>query len=202
MKRDPSYDVFLSADWSDRDLSQILRHAIEERGLSVFAAVDLQRGENADWEDQVRSALADARVFVLLLTRSSVNSTQVVLELGAALGWGKSIVVLTQGLEPTAIPGPLARLRPRPITEIRSVLDQISAGIHPLTGPQAEALGQSYTALGVSTDQLATDPVALDRLTRRFNRATSVEFSAERVLQELIRLRKMGRLPRLKRAPR
>ena len=48
-----------------------------------------------------------------------------------------------------------------------------------------------------SVDTLATSPAALEKLTREFNKKRGTRLSGESILRELIRLRKLGKLPRM-----
>ena len=156
-------------------------------------------GTDSEFMDAIRSAIAESRVFVAIVSRASMNNAKIAVEIGAAWGWGKSIHFLLSGLSSSDLPGWLARHPHAPITELAAVIDEIVRAIVPLTPEQAEALAEAYNAIGVPTDQLSNRLGSLDELTDRFNRKTMSSYPQERVLQELIRLRKRGRLPRLKR---
>jgi hypothetical protein len=192
-----SYDVFLSSAAADRGVAMVVRRAIEDRGLSVFSAENLKVG--APSEDVIRSAMADARVFVAVLSRLSVNSPSIAIELGAAMAWGKAIYLLLEGIGPAELPNPLLRYRSISVSKLADAIKEIERSIEPVTVEQAGVLSELYAAVGVSTEQLANRPSALDQLTHRFNERLGSSFSPERVLQELIRLRKRGGLPKLNR---
>jgi hypothetical protein len=192
-----SYDVFLSSAAADRGVAMVVRRAIEDRGLSVFSADDLQGG--AGVEDAIRSAMADARVFVAVLSRLSVNSPTIAIELGAAMAWGKAIYLLLEGIGPAELPSALLRYRSIPLSRLAEALREIERSIEPVTEEQARLLAEVYASISVPTDQLASRPSSLDQLTSRFNQRAGTSYSPERVLQELIRLRKRGGLPKLTR---
>lgn len=191
-----SFDVFLSSATADRGVATVVRRAIEDRGLSVFSAWELDRVLT---EDSIRSAMADARIFVALLSRLSVNSPWIAIELGAAMAWGKAIYLLLEGIGPGELPSVLLRYRSIPVAKLEDAIKEIERSIEPISPDQASTLGELYASIGVSTERLATRPTSLDQLTKRFNQKFGTSYSPERILQELIRLRKSGGLPKLKR---
>lgn len=192
-----SYDVFLTYSRIDRGVGEVVRRAFEERGLRVFAdSASVATG--ARWEEATRSAMAESRAFVAILSRASSNSSWITLELGAALAWGKAIYLLLEGITAEALSAPMSSLPSVPIARLREVVDEVERTNLPLSDDEAALLGEVYAAFRVPTDQLPSDPAALDRLSTDFNRRAGRADSPERVLQELLRLRKRGRLPKLK----
>ncbi len=143
--------------------------------------------------------MAESRVFVAILSRSSLPSPWIAMELGAALAWGKSIDLFVEGITESEVPASLAQYRVVPLARLTQILDEIVQSIEPLSDDQIAVLGETYLAVGVPTDQLAARPASLDLLTQRFNRREGTNYSPERILQEVVRLRKQGRLPKLKR---
>jgi hypothetical protein len=199
MKRPSSFDVFLSASQLDRGIADVVRRAFEARGLTVFTPADCSDSTGLIFADTIHSAMADCRAFVVILSRASMNSAWTGVELGAALAWGKSIHVLLEGILPEEVTPVFAQHPLHPMARLRVVVEQVERSITRLTPDQAQTLRDLYLDMGVTTDRLSSDPTALNRLSRRFNRAAATNYSPERILQELIRLRKSGRLPRLKR---
>jgi hypothetical protein len=55
--------------------------------------------------------------------------------------------------------------------------------------------------VGTPADQLSQTPQALRELTNRFNRRAGKQLSGERLLSELLRMRKKGQLPRMRSRP-
>ena len=195
--RAKSYDVFLSFAQADRGEANVVKRAFEDRGLSVFSTSEFPPGEVL--VDLIHSAIVDARVFVAILSRVSVDSPWVTIELGSALGWGMPIyLLLKEGIEPSALQAPFARHPAFPLSDLDVAIDEIARGIDRLDDRQVKRLGELYADTGVPVAKLVDDPDEMDKLARRFNRAVGAKLSPERVLQEVIRLRKRGALPKLK----
>ncbi|QDV38104.1 toll/interleukin-1 receptor domain-containing protein [Tautonia plasticadhaerens] len=199
-KNEVTYDVFLSASTLDVGVAEVVRRSFESRGLTVFSALEMKAGVR--FEDVIRSAMAEARIFVAILTRASMSSANFAVEFGAALAWGKFIYLLNAGISPRDMPAWLSHYRLAPISELDQVIDAILGAIEPLSEEQAVVLGEAYGAVGVASEQLSSRPSSLDQLTQRFNRRAGTSFSPERILQEVIRLRKRGDLPKLSRKTR
>lgn len=114
-----------------------------------------------------------------------------------ALAWNKPIYILYDGIDAAELPDYLQEFRVRPVAELPSVIDEISQAQQPLSDDARSELIDAYRQADVPTDQLLTKPVELKKLADDFQRRTGKMIGAERLLQELIRLRKQGRLPRL-----
>ena len=56
------------------------------------------------------------------------------------------------------------------------------------------SLVKLFTEVGVSVDQLALEPRHLQKLTKGFRTQTGHHVSGERLLSELLRMRKQGKL--------
>ncbi len=190
------YDVFLSTSSTDKGVAEVVRRAFEERGLTVFTD-SARRSPEVAWEDSFGVAMAEARAFVAILSRASVNSPWNMIGVGAAQAWGKGIYLLLDGL--TEVPGYLRRYPSFPISRLSEVVAEVEQSIQPLSKDQVQVLKDIYLSQGVATDKLGARPDSLARLTRRFNDAAGAKLSPERIRSELIRLRKRGELPRLKR---
>jgi hypothetical protein len=54
-----------------------------------------------------------------------------------------------------------------------------------------------YKDIGVSVDRLITEPSAIDQLAEEFASRTRHEFVPSRLVRELLRIRKAGKLPKL-----
>jgi TIR domain len=195
--RSRSYDVFLSSVPADREEAIVVKSAIEDRGLSVFSSSETSMG--ADAENLIHSAISDARVLVSILSRVSVDSPDVLFVFGASWAWSKPIyLLLKQGMEREQLRAPYSRHPAFPLSNLSAAIDQVERAIKPIDQRQAKRLGELYASVGIPSDQLATRPAELARLTRRFNHEMGTTFSPESVLQEVIRLRKRGALPKLR----
>lgn len=190
------HDVFLSAAEADRGVAQAIRRAFEERGLTVFIDAP-HRAPGADWEENIRQAMAESRAFVAILSRASLNSPESLMEIGAAQAWGKAIYFLREGS--TEIPTFLQKYPAEPLSRLPDVVERVVGSLSPLSEGQIEILKELYRMQDVPSEQLGARPHSLEQLTRRFNQNAQADLSPERVRQELIRLRKRGELPRRKR---
>ena len=191
------FDIFLAASPLDAGVAEVVRQSFEARGLNVFAERAI--ADDRDLEEMIRSAIIESRGFVTIVSRASINDAKIAVELGGAWGWGKPITLLLHGFSPSDLPDWLARYPHPPITELSAVIDDVIRATEPPTPEQCEALADAFTAIGVPIDQLLDRLGTLDELTERFNRQTLNSYPPERVFQELFRLRKRGRLPKLKR---
>jgi hypothetical protein len=191
------YDVFLSHTARDAGVAEVVRRALAEAGLEVFSADKLESGDGV--ADTVREALAESRVFVAVLTRAALSSPWITTLLGAAWGWKKAVYLLLEGVSLEEVPSFLKRFKIQPMARLPEVIKEVARSAAPLPEPLRERLARLYGARGIPSEQLATEPALLDALTREFNEATDSALAPEQVLQELIRLRKQGKLPRLQR---
>jgi hypothetical protein len=187
-------DVFLAASQHDEGVAGVVRRAFEEAGLVVFSPTAMKPGSN--FEDALREAIVESWAFVVLLTPSFVNSSTLALEYGGAWVWDKPIYILLESLSPKDVPSYLKRYKAVPIAKLAHVVKAVARSAKPLSERERNLLVSLYADLGVSPDQLAMQPDDLDTLTHDFNEATASPLSAERVLQEIVRLRKQGLLPR------
>ncbi len=192
------YDVYLDHVSADASLARTVAARLEEDGLRVFAPADHQG--NGAFEEQAREALTDARAVVLFMTRQSRASQNQAFVYGAAWGWNKPVLVLLHGLDKEDVPQFLLHAQLFKAAE----LDALSAAIQgkvkkaTLSEGHQELLVKAYSKLGLPADQLLARPAAALQLTRRFNVAAKAAFSSEQLLQELLRMRKQGKLPRLR----
>lgn len=84
------YQVFVSHAAADKWIATTLCEKIEAAGASTFRDDrDIDGGD--DIPERIRSEIKRSRELVVLLTPDSVNRPWVLLEVGAAWGWSKSI---------------------------------------------------------------------------------------------------------------
>lgn len=173
-------DVFLSAAHQDERLAEDVRRTFEDRGLTVFATPGTATDDRL--EERIRSAIAEARVFVAILSRASMTSEWVQFELGAAWVWDKPVVLLLHGIDPEEVPRWLiARSRVAHASELPRMIDEIERSIEPLSEDQERRLGELYGSIGVATESLADRPEALEALTSRFSEFEESKYSSERI---------------------
>lgn len=147
----------------------------------------------------IREALAECSAFVMILTRSTLESSNSAFEIGAAMAWNKPIFVLYDGLPKKEIPEYLKDFTVVQFTKLPQVVQEIANLQQQFSDDDRESLVQVYQNLGVPTDQLLIKPLALRDLSKKYDEVTHSTCAAERLVQELIRLRKQGKLPKIKR---
>lgn len=192
-----TFEVFVAATRHDAAVADVVQRAFEDVGLTVFSFTKAETG--ARWGDKVREALAESNAFVAVLTPAALRSPGLTLELGGAIAWNKPIYILLDGIGPSQVPVFLRDFELRPISEIAKVVKAVLRNAQPFSEQHTETLGKLYREIGVPADHLAVRPAELDALTRAFNSECGTKLPPERILQQLLRLRKAGKLPRVQR---
>lgn len=192
-----TFDVFLSYSERDRGAAELIRHALAAAGLEAYCVDRLEVG--AEVLTELRRALAECSAVLFLLTNSSIRSQNVAFETGMALAWNKPIYVLFDGLEPNEIPDYLKEFHVRRLSDMSEVVHEIGAARQPLSDFERDNLIDLYSECAIPTDQLLRKPIELRGFADEFLDRTGKAIPGERLIQELLRLRKQGQLPRLKR---
>jgi hypothetical protein len=149
--------------------------------------------------ETARRALALSEALVVVLPSDGSLSANSAVEVGAAWGWSKPVYVIQEGRLSNPLPDYLADYPVYPISRVDDVARAIKRGREPLTATEREVLREVYLAMKVPTDRFVQDPSLLDELARRFKDKTGSTVVGERLLYEMIRLRKQGAWPRLAR---
>lgn len=171
--------------------------ALQAAGLAPFYyRSQLSVGE--DIGKQIWEALSESRALIAIVSPEASSSSMGMLEIGAASAWNKPVFLLVNGPSSTRLPNVLHSYPAYPLNRLDDVVQAIQKGFEPLTDNEHTELAHAYEELNVSVDQLSQSPGALRDLTLDFNRRTHRQLSGERILSELLRLRKRGRLPRIK----
>jgi len=127
------YDVFLSYSQQDQHIASDLAAKMEALHLNCFMApMDIGSGEQ--WERAIREALLQSEHILVLITPRSKNSKWVLMECGAAWVQEKTLMPLTQFVEPEEFVSCLRGFQGRVIetdAQVRSVLEEISNIVHP-----------------------------------------------------------------------
>ncbi len=189
------HDVFLSHGAHDTGIAGLVKDALAQSDLEVFSIRELKPGEA--FMTKMRQALAECNVVVIILTRSTLGSSNVAFEIGAAMAWNKPVYVLYDGISKNEIPSFLRDFRIFQISKLSKVVREIAEARQPFSDEDRESLVRVYEELGVATDQLLQKPVALHELSERYNSLTHSAVGGEKLVQELIRLRKQGKLPKV-----
>jgi hypothetical protein len=106
--------------------------------------------------------------------------------------------LLINGPSSTKLPPALNAYPAFPLGRLDEVIRAVRTGFDPLTDSERNVLADVYRGLNTPADQLSQSPRALRELTGAFNKQTNKQFSEERLMWELLRMRKSGKLPRLR----
>lgn len=192
------YDVFISHSARDRDVAEEIAAQLQEAGITAFFDVaDSRVGENVEkrfWE-----ALSESRALIAVF--SDVGAYQFLgLAIGAAFAWNKPVFIVLNAPPTTRLPEILQSFPVFPVSRISDLVEHVLALQAPLGDEAVDALKDAYVHIGIPTDKLNTSPNSLQDLTKRVNERTASTHSGEVLLRELLRLRKRGELPRLRKA--
>jgi hypothetical protein len=190
-----AYDVFLSYSLHDAGVAAVVRQALTEGGLDVFTSDRLKSGE--DWGEQIQNALVVSQALVIVVSRPSELPPSMLVELGAAIAWKKPVFVLLDGISRSQLPTFLQSFNIHPISKLPQVIAEILRPTSPFTESERQALSELYSSLGIPVDRLLTDSASLTSLAERFNESVGANWSAERLAQELLILRKRAALPKV-----
>jgi hypothetical protein len=195
IERKYRFDVFLSYAGAERATADVIRRSLSAEGLRVFDPTDAATGESI--ADAIWKALAKSDAIVVVLSSDEPPNPNTAAELGAAQAWHKPIYLVSNANGGTRIPTFLSGYRLYPVSRIDDVARAIKKGPPPLTPEEIERLQALYLEFNTPTDQLMKDPTALERLAERFNSGPKADISGERLMYEMLRLRKLGNWPRL-----
>jgi hypothetical protein len=197
-KRGKIYDVLISHSPRDSALASEVADACRASGLeSVMDSQILSVDDSADalWE-----ALAEIGALIVILAPSGLTS-MTTLEVGAAQGWNKPIFAVVTDPVSTRLPTALRGTDLFTIGRIQDVINAIKRSAEQITEDDRAFLSQQYAEMGISLDQLTDDSDRLEDLVKRFRKGRGKIVPGERLLSELFRLRKQGRLRRRRSLP-
>lgn len=196
MVTDSNGEILLSYSQQDAGVAEVVLRALTDAGFSVFRVSDLPAGQ--PFPAALRGAVVASQAVVVVLTPRSVHSANVGLEIGAAMAWAKPIYALLDRVPVEGLPLAIATRTFR-IDELDNLVRALSQRSSALSGQERQALKDAYLNIAVPIDRLLSDTDALDRLTAAFNKQANTKLPGERLAQELLRLRKSGEIPRLRR---
>jgi hypothetical protein len=191
-KTKKTYDVFLSYSSDLSSQAKVIVEKFADAGLTVFNLSEIKPSYNI--VEETWQALAESWAVVALIKPGSMPPS-VAVEIGAASAWQKPIYILTEGKGEYHVPFYFSRFEVFTTSEIGKVVQLISKGLNPLSDEERLALVEAYSKLGVPTDRLFREPGSIERLKNE----SGVRISGERIMQELLRLRKQGKLPKVRR---
>lgn len=196
MANENTYDVFVTHRAKDERIALRLKTLLDKEGLAVYTQLTSKAA--ARFADEMREALSESRTLVVVMSELATTSTTIALEVGAAQAWQKAIFVVLHNLTRDQLPSYLAELTSFGSDDLSALVTAIKSASHGLTEDQKSLLSTIYTRIGVPTDALLRRPLQLEKLARAFNKSAQTTLAPEKLLQELIRLRKKGRLGTLK----
>ncbi len=190
-----TYDVFLSHSSRDRDVAADIANRLQAEGLEPFYDASIQVGETIS--QAIWDALAECHAFIAIVSPESSPDAMSMVELGAATAWNKPVFVLLNGPASMRLPDALQRFDAYPLNRVDDILGRIRHNLKPLSDNEHMVLAETYRDLDVPADQLGQSPSSLRQLVEQFNAKTKKHLSGDRLLSELLRMRKQGKLPRL-----
>jgi hypothetical protein len=186
-------DVFIAHAAEDAALAGDIANACRASGLEAITAAEILPAENVS--DALWDALAESRALLAVLSRSGPTPSMAI-ELGAARAWNKPIFGVVADPTLTDLPPGLSGIHLYTSGRVEDVIRAIKRSSEELTEEDRSLLAQRYTEMGASVDQLALEPRLLQELVKRFTAGTGKAVPGERLLSELLRMRKQGRLPK------
>lgn len=192
------FDVFVSHSAQGRAAARTVADRLTDAGMSVRLDQDiLVPGTN--WEGPLRKALIESDAFVVIVDSGAAVTPNATFELGAAMALHKPVFVVQTNSAHAEVPGFLRHYAAFPLTGIDRLAESIREVSAPLTENEREVLLSAYLAMQVPADQLLADPIAIEQLRSSFRNRAGREVSATHLVSELLRLRKSGNLPRIRR---
>jgi hypothetical protein len=192
-KRGKIYDVLISHSPRDSGLASDVADACRESGLEAVTNAELFLREDA--VDVLWEAVSESRALIAILPPSGLTE-RMAFEVGAAQGWNKPIFAIVTDPVATRLSPALHGIDLYTTGRVQDVIRAIKQSVEQLTDDDRTFLSQLYSGIGMSLDDLALEPWGLRDLVKRFKEGRGKVLSGERLLSELFRLRKQGRLRR------
>ncbi len=188
-------DVLVSHAAGDASLAKNVADALRANGLEAVTDAELL-DKGTDASDALWEALSESRALVTILPPTGPTPSMT-LELGAARAWNKPVFGIVTDPSAAHVPEWLRGVPVYPSGRIDDIIRAIKQSGKELSDDDRSLLADLYRASGIPVDQFALDPTQLDKFVQRFQTATGRSVSGERLLSELLRMRKQGKLPRV-----
>lgn len=191
-------DVFIAHSAIDIPLARDISEAFRANDLNALTEGDLPPGKT--FKVALLNALAECRAMILVLSPSGLSDTTMI-EIGAIQQWKKPIYGIARDLPSTSVPSFLAGIAlftPNRIDEVNRAVRSEAMSLD--TNDRLKLAG-IYKEIGRPFDTMMIDPNVRRQLVKRFTAITRKTASEERLLSELVRMRKQGNLPQLRVAP-
>lgn len=190
------HDVFLTFAAADAAVGGAVHRQLEAAGLTVVPSDRI--GAGVELSEGVLRQITTSATFAVILTPSSLHNGNLALELGVAWGAAVPVYVLTSGVPTADVPAYLAKYRVGELWGgLPRIVDEIRLSAQPLTDDQTQTLLDTFKRLGATVDDLQRDFSARVRLAEDFAGETGLTLKPDRLVRELLRLRKAKRLPKL-----
>lgn len=190
-KSKKAFDVFISHSLNDAALARDVANACREVGIEAITNQELLPGSNPG--DALWEALAESRALLTIISPSGPTPSMGI-EIGAARAWNKPIYAVVTDPSSARLPAALTGIPLYTVGRVPDVIRAIQSGVQQLTNEDLALLIELYAEMGVSADQLALHPGELEGLVKRFGHRSHKAVPGERLLSELLRLRKQGKL--------
>ena len=191
-----THDVFLSHGLELAGKAKAIAQEFCDAGLTVFDVSEVNPAY--DVMEEMWQALAESWAVVVLM-KTGTMPPFVAVEIGAASAWNKPVYVLMEGKGEYHLPLDISQHKVFKLSEVGKVIEAIRHGLKPMSEEQREILKEAYHTLGVPADRLFQEPNSIERLRRVLSKDAHTDVPGERIMQELLRLRKAGKLPKLQR---
>lgn len=191
-------DVFLSYSSGDKAAAKVVRESLLGEGFVVFDS--RQIGPWIKFSDKIWRALVMSEALVLVIPPDGEPLPNSATELGAAMAWQKPVYVVRPANGHAKKASYLRKYKSYPLSRVDDLAKAIRRSRKSLSERELDLLKELYSESGVPVDRLLLEPSELDELASRFAKRIGRQVSGESMMEELIRLRKKGTLPRLRRA--
>jgi len=186
-----TFDVFISHSARDATLAIEVADACREAGLEAVTNGELLPA--ADASDALWEALAESRALLTIISPSGPTPSMAI-EIGAARAWNKPIYAVVTDPSSVRLPAALTGIRLYTVGRLQDVIRAIVSSIQQLTDEDRALLIRLHADSGTTADQLALEPGRLGGLVKKFEHGSGKSVTGERLLSELLRLRKQGKL--------
>ncbi len=195
-----TYDVFLSYPITESGAANTVSRALEQAGLDVFDVRNSGVADDPPFQETIWRALAESSAMIAIVPSEGPILSAVAVEVGAFKAWNKPIYVIQATSGKINVPTYLADCPVYSLLQVEDVVESIKRGMTSFSEEERAVLTRVYREVGIAADRLLSDPMAIERLAQRFNAECKKRATGERLVQELLRLRKSGgQLPRLRR---
>lgn len=190
--------VYIGAGSSaeDRNLRMKLRMRFAAEGIRVQGwSVIKQPIGNQNPMDNVRSNIAASDCVVLLTTPSYAASRRPSSEIGIAFAFEKPIYLLLKDVNEDSLPTQLHGFPTFAWRNLDQLIERVRQHELELTKPESEWLQKWYKSNRLPLEKVLNKDIVLDDLKTGFEKASKRTVAPQKLLGELFRMRKQGKLP-------